>query len=146
VLWLVIQRCWPLLKRKPREYRVLLSHDVDRPLSTTGRSAYRVARSLAADVVKRRDLGLAARRVRAYMRARRGVILEDPCDTFDFIMTESERRGWRSAFYFMAGGDEPGIDETTTSARRGCVVSSAASADASMNSAFTPVTGRTGIP
>jgi hypothetical protein len=109
-LWLIIERCWPLLKRKAREDRVLLSHDVDRPLCTAGRSPSWVARSLAADVLRRRDIGLAARRLGSYVRATRGVIQGDPCDTFEFMMTESERRGWRSAFYFMAGGSEPGID------------------------------------
>jgi hypothetical protein len=98
-------RLWPRLVRPRTEYRVLLSHDVDDPLSTLGRSGALLARQLAGDVVRRRDLGLLLRRVRALADARRGRLDRDPHDTFDLLMAVSERHGLRSAFYFLSNND-----------------------------------------
>ncbi len=105
VLWAALQRLWPRLQRKPRSYRVYLSHDVDQPLCAAGRKPALVLRSLAADVALRRDLGLAGRRLYAYGQARRGVLDADPANTFDLIMDLSERQGRQSAFYFIAQKD-----------------------------------------
>jgi len=100
-----LQRLRPGLATSRPDYRVLLSHDVDDPLSTLGRSRPLLARQLAGDVLRRRDPGLLLRRVRALADARRGRLDRDPHNTFDFLMTVSERHGVRSAFYFLANND-----------------------------------------
>src|SRR5882757_1731465 len=100
-----LTRLWPRLPRLRGRYRVLLTHDVDDPLSTLGRSGAQLARQLAGDVIKRRDPGLAVRRARSLAAARRGNHDPDPHNTFDFLMDTSERHGVRSAFYFLARND-----------------------------------------
>src|SRR5882672_8867685 len=100
-----LTRLWPRLPRRRGSYRVMLTHDVDDPLSTVGRSGTMLARQLAGDLVKRRDPGLAVRRARSLAAARRGNHDPDPHNTFDFLMDTSERNGLRSAFYFLARND-----------------------------------------
>jgi hypothetical protein len=98
-------RVWPGMEFRRNRYRVMLTHDVDDPLSTVGRSPRMVARQLAGDVVRRRDVGLALRRARAVVDARRGSYDTDPNNTFAFLMDVSERHSLRSCFYFLARGD-----------------------------------------
>ncbi len=105
LLWAALHRVWPQLTRRPRDYRVLLSHDVDDPLSTVGRGPALRGRQLIGDVVRRRDPGLLLRRLRAQADARRGRLDRDPHNTFEFLMEVSERHGLRSAFYFLANND-----------------------------------------
>jgi hypothetical protein len=98
LLWEALRRTWPRLRRRPEAFAVLLSHDVDDPLSTVGHGPRDVARNFAGDLVRRRDPRLVARRARALaLRDRRS----DPHNTFDFLMDTSERHGLRSAFYFL---------------------------------------------
>jgi hypothetical protein len=110
LLWAALRRLWPGLRRAPRRRRVILTHDVDWPLVTLGRSRAQVARSAAGDLVRRRAPGVALRRLRAHGRVRRGRLDADPGDTFDFIMDTSERHGLASAFYVMAGHTSPAHD------------------------------------
>ena len=98
-VWSDLSRCWPRLDRRSRLCSTLPSHDVDWPHSPE-RGVVRRLRRAAGDVV-RGDPNQGMSRVRA-LAARR-----DPNDTFDLIMEESERRGLRSAFYFIAGGTPP---------------------------------------
>jgi hypothetical protein len=105
LVWAALQRLWPRLVRPRRRYHVLLSHDVDDPLSTLGRSRGLLARQLAGDVVRRRDPELLLRRARALADARRGWLDRDPHATFDLLMDVSERHGLRSAFYFLSSND-----------------------------------------
>jgi peptidoglycan/xylan/chitin deacetylase (PgdA/CDA1 family) len=101
VLWDALQRAWPRLRRRPRAYEVILTHDVDDPLATLDHSGRDVTRQLGGDLVRRRDPRLAARRMRSLLGDRRF----DPNNTFDFLMDVSERHGLRSAFYFLAHRD-----------------------------------------
>jgi hypothetical protein len=105
LLWAALQRTWPALRRRTTSYDVLLSHDVDEPLSTLGRGPRLLARQFAGDVVHRRDAGLVLRRARAVADARRERFDRDPHATFDFLCDVSERHGLRSAFYFLAAND-----------------------------------------
>ena len=105
LLWAALERGWPRLRRRPRRYRVLLTHDVDDPLATLGRTPVLTARQFAADLVHRHDPGLAVRRARAVLAARRGDHEPDVHNTFDFLMDVSERHGLRSAFYFLADNE-----------------------------------------
>jgi len=101
ILWTCIKRLWPLIERRRREYRVLLSHDVDHPLAVAGKPLGMVIRACGGDMLMRKDLDMALRRIRGYYRSLRGDFSNDPFNTFDFIMRVSERIGVRSAFYFM---------------------------------------------
>lgn len=102
VLRAALARTWPRLHCRQGSYAVLLTHDVDEPLSTVGLGPAGLARVFAGDVVVRRDAGLLLRRARAVAAARRGRHDGDPHDTFDLLMDVSERHGLRSAFYFLA--------------------------------------------
>jgi hypothetical protein len=97
LLWDALEAAWPRLERRPEAFGMLLSHDVDDPLSTLGHGAGDIARQFAGDLVRRRSPALAARRARAVLGDRR----RDPNNTFDFLMDVSERHGLRSAFYFL---------------------------------------------
>jgi hypothetical protein len=102
LLWSALQRLWPRLERRPRSFRLALTHDVDDPLASLGRTAPRLARQLAADALVRRDPALAARRVRSWAGLRRRDYRLDPYNTFDFLMEVCERHGIAGAFYFLA--------------------------------------------
>jgi peptidoglycan/xylan/chitin deacetylase (PgdA/CDA1 family) len=107
LLFAALRALWPAIERRPTEFRLRLTHDIDRPFAALGLPAWRIARSLGADVAIRREPRLAFRRLRAAADARTGRVDRDPSATFDFLMSTSERHGLRSTFYFMAG-NEPG--------------------------------------
>jgi hypothetical protein len=102
LLWSGLRRLWPRLERRPRGFRLALTHDVDDPLAFLGRTAPRLARQLAADALVRRDPALATRRMRSWIAMRRGDYDLDPYNTFDFLMDVCERHGVAGAFYFLA--------------------------------------------
>jgi hypothetical protein len=102
LLWGALRRLWPRLERRPRSFRLALTHDVDDPLASMGRTPRRLARQLAADGLVRRDPALVAQRVRSWAALRRGDFRLDPYNTFDFLMGVSERHGIAGAFYFLA--------------------------------------------
>ncbi len=103
LLWAAIHALWPALPRRPVGFRLRLTHDIDRPWTAAGQSMGRAARSVVGDVFHRHDAALAARRIRAIVDARHDRVDRDPLDTFDFLMSVSERHGLTSTFYVMAG-------------------------------------------
>ncbi|MFM1651934.1 polysaccharide deacetylase family protein [Brevibacillus sp. B_LB10_24] len=111
VLWWSLRQLWPNLRRKRREYRFLLSHDVDWPLGIAPSSLPQVLRATAGDVLKRSSWLLAARRIQSLIEVRRGRLGADLCNTFDWMMTLSEKRGLASSFFFITdhtGGEIDG--------------------------------------
>jgi uncharacterized protein DUF7033 len=100
LLWSALERVWPRLRRRPRAFEVLVSHDVDDPLATLDHGVPAIARQFAGDLVRRRDLRLLRRRA-ASLRDRR----LDPHNTFELLMEVSERHGLRSAFNFLSHRD-----------------------------------------
>ena len=53
ILWWCMKQLWPRLERKPRKFRMLLSHDVDVPFAEAFSSPERILRSLGGDIVNR---------------------------------------------------------------------------------------------
>jgi hypothetical protein len=125
-LWRDLRRVFPRLERRRRSFEVLPTHDID-ILRCPGRSP----RALSIALLKLRDPALTARRLCG----------ADPCDTFDFLLDASERRGLRSAFYFMADDDGYRLADTRDLLRdvhvRGHEVGLHASYDAYRDSART---------
>jgi len=102
LLWSAILRQWPRLRRRRRTYRVELSHDVDHPWGACMDSWADAVRGCAGDVLKRRDLALALRRISSRAVPGKVGFTLDPYNTFDFLMSTDEAAGLRGSFYFMA--------------------------------------------
>jgi len=98
ILWTCMQKLWPGLERKRREYRLLLSHDVDEICAVVGKPLKQVIRRVCGDIIIRRDANLA---INSVLSAWQGLAENDPCNTFDFIMEQSEKLGVVSTFNFM---------------------------------------------
>jgi hypothetical protein len=109
ILWACLRRLWPRLERRRRSYAVALSHDIDRPFTQGG--WWRLGRSVAADLLRRRSPGLAARRAALPLRGGGRRWRADPNNTFALIMEASERLGLRSTFYVKGGCTDPRYDD-----------------------------------
>jgi hypothetical protein len=94
-----INRLWPELVSQPDEYKLMITHDIDHPLSTYGQTLKLVMRRTMGDLVRRRDLLMGYRRLKAYIRDDAD---GDPNNTFNWLMDRSEDIGARSRFHFMA--------------------------------------------
>jgi len=101
MLWNMLKYLGIKQKRKKREFRLVLTHDVDELYMW--KSWRQVGRVVIGDIIKRKDLNLALERIAEYFLIKRGKI-KDPFDTFDWLMDKSEAIGVKSRFYFMSGG------------------------------------------
>jgi len=107
VLWAAMQRLWPTLARRPREFRQVISCDVDKPLKSTTMSMWKMIRCTAGDVLKRRSMHAARTTVGTYIKVRRGDMTADPFWQFDWIMDTCERADTTCAFYFITESLHP---------------------------------------
>lgn len=114
LLWCCLSRLFPALRRSARQHRIMLSHDVDWPVVTLGKTIPQVLRATAGDVAKRKDPLLAIRRMESWRQVRRGHLHKDMGNVFDVIMDTSERHGLKSAFYFIASDGTGDIDGAYT--------------------------------
>jgi len=86
---------------KKREYKLILTHDVDSILKY--RTIQDGVKEIVGDIVKRKDLKKAFENIMLKIK----VMLKlekDPYDTFDFLMDRSEDIGVKSYFFFMGKG------------------------------------------
>ena len=91
MLWSILLRAGYNGVRKTRSFNLVLTHDIDH-LDYPGN-----VRIIAGDVLKRKDLKLAREHFRSYV-----ISGSNPYDTFNFIMSASEKLGISSHFYFMS--------------------------------------------
>lgn len=106
----VITRQWPGLKLKAHAFSMQVSHDVDEPSRYAFRSLKGLVRAAGGDLLKRGDFLAALRAPLVKWGSRTSISPRDPSNTFDWLMTESERHGLISAFYFICGRTEPAKD------------------------------------
>lgn len=111
ILWTCIQFLWPGVSRKERHHQIFMSHDVDHLFAAVDRKWRRVCANVGMDLLSRRDIKLAAKRSYAWMTAN---IQLDPYNTFNFIMEQSEKRNFKSAFYFITDKTAPSFDNDYT--------------------------------
>jgi hypothetical protein len=101
LLWASLQRLWPGLRRRPRSFRQVLTHDIDH-------LRFFLARQIAGNL-KRRRLDRAASDLRLWLAIKSGRAA-DPHDTFDLLMTVSESAGVSSTFNFITRWTNPVYD------------------------------------
>lgn len=110
VLGQVIARTWPGIELARHEYRLRVTHDVDRP-SRYGFGGFRhLLRAMAGDIAKRGQLKTTMRAPWIWSGARKALHPADPYNTFDWLMDLSEANGLQSAFYFICGRTDPARD------------------------------------
>lgn len=109
VLWACMKRLWPDLRRRSRQYKMMPTHDVDVVSTVIGRPWSKVGRSAMGDIIRRRSPAGACGRL--LTRARNSYD-DDPLNTFDFLMEQSESHDLVSEFYFMTGDGKCGPDGT----------------------------------
>lgn len=102
VLYRLMQSRFPSLERRPRNFEIILSHDVDLPLSWVQPTTPKLLKKLSADIVKRKSISAFRGSLRSYFDPK-----HDPYNCFSWIMGVSEKFSLRSAFNFIAGGTHP---------------------------------------
>ena len=80
------------------QYKVLPTHDVDyfRRFDSLGK----IAKTITGDIALRKNSKMVARNIKTAIQVTRDETL-DPFDTFDYLMTESEKQGLKSEFFFI---------------------------------------------
>jgi hypothetical protein len=108
IFWHQLASLCPGLLRKPRQFKTILSHDVDYPFSQLGITVSRLLLSCGADILKRRSPDLALKRYKAWQAVNnKADYRQDFYYTFDRLMDISEKNNLKSAFYFMTACTDP---------------------------------------
>lgn len=100
ILWYCIKRLWPSMERKQRNFRTVVSHDVDVPFAQAFTGIPQLLRSCGGDIMKRKSPSMALNRIASWQAVKKGYYKQDLNYTFDRIMDISEQNNIKSAFYF----------------------------------------------
>ncbi len=101
MLWNLLAQLGIAQKRKGRKCELYLTHDID--FTTLWKDFRGFIKSLGGDIIKRQSIPLVLTNAICYLKTLLGSARQ-PYDTFDYLMTQSEKRGVRSHFFFMSGG------------------------------------------
>ena len=94
---------WPRLNIiYKREFNVFVSHDVDDPFSFKFMPFKKAFLLMAAKTIKNKSPYLGINIIYNYAKKLTGLNYIDPCDTFSWIMDQSEQLGIKSTFFFMS--------------------------------------------
>ena len=110
ILRQVISRLWPRLLLVQSQFQVVVSHDVDTPSAYAFGRKRSLARRMAGDLLKRRDLAKAVSAPWIRLKSKQHLQPRDPFNTFDWLTDTSEAAGIRSSFYFICGRTNPSLD------------------------------------
>ena len=109
ILKQIMLQVWPSLTPRSLKSSIRVSHDVDRPSYSAYDGWFEILRitigNLLRGDLKKALLGLY---IKLFTRSR--FLVQDPYNTFSWLMTESERRGLVSEFFFLAGGNNQKFD------------------------------------
>jgi len=89
--------------RKIKKFNTLLTHDIDF-LLLRNIQLKKIFRTLAGDILKRKNLKLALSYLKDYLTSCFDMN-KDPYNTFDYLMKLSEKFNLKSYFFFMARGE-----------------------------------------
>jgi hypothetical protein len=102
ILKQIVKKKEPDFEFKINDFKIILSHDVDRPFFYLFLSKYNLFKLIFGDIFKRLSFFSAIQRVIFWINVKLlKKLKKDPYYTFDFIMDEAEKRGIKSVFYFM---------------------------------------------
>jgi len=112
ILGQAINRVWPQFPRQRSTFSMRISHDVDWPSRYGFSGPPHLMRMMLSDLINGRSMREVLRAPFIRMATRHQLLAGDPNNTFDWIMDLSDRHGLTSAFYFICGRTNPGMDAT----------------------------------
>ncbi|MBI9107213.1 MAG: polysaccharide deacetylase family protein [Spirochaetales bacterium] len=104
LLWGMMKTLWPNIERKQRSFKIHPSHDIDKPFEDFYRPPHLMLQRFAGDVLKRKKINVAIENYKRWHNVRKGEYHTDRFFSFDFIMSESEKRNLKSTFFFLPSG------------------------------------------
>lgn len=110
MLWNMLTKLGYDQPRKSRQFEVKVSHDIDVPYRYAFQPFYTLPRSIAGELLRRREWGAPFSMPWQYAKSRFAPEKCDPYYTFDQIMDISEAHNLVSAFYFIADHSAGKID------------------------------------
>ena len=109
LLWLAMKSLWSQIQRKETCGKTWVTCDVDVPFDTRFNSLGNIIRTLAGDILRRRNFYQFSNSVKSLFENIRGTY-KDPFNTFDWYMATCEKYGHRATFYFIADHSAGAID------------------------------------
>lgn len=101
LLWSLLKKNCPTLRRKKHKYNFYISCDVDKPFDDAlWKWKYLLRRSFG-DIVRRKSASLFLNRVSDYYKAQKYGLVRDPYFTFDWMMNVCEENNIQNSFYFI---------------------------------------------
>lgn len=110
ILWAVMKKIWPNLKRKKRVAKTLISCDVDAPYSPATKHWNIAVKLIVGDLLKRKSIKLAIKTLLNAIASRLGNYSFEYYDTFDWIMDINEKNGNKVTFFFISDHSGGKID------------------------------------
>lgn len=111
ILGQVIQKVWPNIQLKQHQFSMKVSHDVDAPSFLFSFKPWKtVIRIMGGHLLKRKNIKAFFQTLWLKLSTRKYLHPNDPFNTFDWIMSTSEKYKLKSAFYFIAGHTDKRTD------------------------------------
>lgn len=103
ILGQAIKKQWPQVQLKQHQFSMKVSHDVDSPSLYAFKSWKTIIRMMAGHLLKRHDLKATLQAPWLKLTGGKAIPVQDPFNTFDWLMDISESNNLISAFYFICG-------------------------------------------
>lgn len=103
LLWCAIKSICPNAKRRETKYRVIPTHDIDKPFGILYDSQWQILRHFAGDVFYKRGLSTSFKRLKSifYRCFSPGYLIDQGNEVFDFIIQSSKKYNLNDVFFFM---------------------------------------------
>lgn len=103
LLWCAIKSICPNAKRRENKYRVIPTHDIDKPFGILYDSRWQILRHFAGDVFYKRGLSTSFKRLKSifYRCFSPGYLIDQGNEVFDFIIQSSKKYNLNDVFFFM---------------------------------------------
>lgn len=102
-LWNMLQKLGFKPEQKIQQFEVFATHDIDHLSYWSKTKRKKIGQHLIGDLVKRKKPVLVIRRLKSYFISI--IRKKDPADSFSYLINLAHKRGFKSVFYFIAGGN-----------------------------------------
>lgn len=103
LLWCLLQKIAKGLERKKRHYKVIPTHDIDKPFGMMYDLPLQIVRHFAGDLLYRKSIKAFRDRLIDIGRLifKRKEYIDEKVKTFEFILTQSKKHDLKDVFFFM---------------------------------------------